>query len=69
MKLKNGQKVSYEINGKKYSGIIKETNNEYMPYEIEFAEYPTIDGLIIESLLVHKSNLEKIIGTNTLKNE
>ena len=69
MKLKNGQKVSYEINGKKYSGVIKETNSECMPYEIEFVEHPTIDGLIIESLLVHKSNLEKIIGTNTFKNE
>ena len=69
MKLKNGQKVSYEINGEKYSGAIKETNNKYMPYEIEFEKHPIIGGLIIESLLVHKSNLEKIIGTNTFKNE
>lgn len=69
MKLKNGQKVSYEINGKKYSGVIKETNSECLPYEIEFAEPPTIDGLIVHSLLVHKTNLKKIIGTNFFKNE
>lgn len=70
MKLKNGQKVSYEVNGKKYSGTIKETNNECMPYEIEFVEeHPIICGLIIESLLIHRSNLKKIIGTNTFKNE
>lgn len=69
MKLKNGQKVSYEINGKKYSGVIRETNSEFLPYEIEFAEHPIIDGLIVEFLLVHKTNLKKIIGTNIFKNE
>ena len=69
MKLKNGQKVSYEINEKKYSGIIKETNIGYIPYEIEFIEKPIIDGLVIESLFIHKKNLGKIIGTNIFKNE
>ena len=69
MKLKNGQKVSYEINEKKYSGIIKETNLKYIPYEIEFIEKPTIDDLVIESLIIHKKNLGKIIGTNIFKNE
>ena len=69
MKLKNGQKVSYEINGTKYSGTLKETNSEVVPYEIEFEEHPIINGLIIESLLVHKLNLGKIIGTNIFKNE
>lgn len=69
MKLENGQKVSYEINGKKYSGVIRETNSESLPYEIEFAEHPIIDGLIVESLLVHKTNLKKIIGANIFKNE
>ena len=69
MKLKNGQKVSYEINEKKYSGIIKETNLKYITYEIEFIEKPTIDGLVIESLFIHKKNLGKIIGTNIFKNE
>ena len=69
MKLTNGQKVSYEVNEKKYSGVIKETNLEYIPYEIEFIEKPTIDGLVIESLFIHKKNLGKIIGTNIFKNE
>ena len=69
MKLTNGQKVSYEVNEKKYSGVIKETNLEYIPYKIEFIEKPTIDGLVIESLFIHKKNLGKIIGTNIFKNE
>ena len=69
MKFKNGQKVSYEINEKKYFGIIKETNLKYIPYEIEFIEKPTIDDLVIESLFIHKKNLGKIIGTNIFKNE
>ena len=69
MKLENGQKVSYEINEKKYPGIIKKTNIEYMPYEIEFLEKPIIDDLIVESLLIHKKNLGKIIGINIFKNE
>ena len=63
MKFKNGQKVSYEIDGENYSGTIRETN------EIKFIEKPIINGLIIDSLVVHKSNVGKIIGTNIFKNE
>ena len=69
MKLENGQKVSYEINEKKYPGIIKKTNIEYMPYEIEFLEKPIIDDLVVESLLIHKKKNRKIIGINIFKNE
>ena len=32
MKFKNGQKVSYEIDGKNYSGTIIETNIKDTPY-------------------------------------
>ena len=69
MKLKNGQKVSYEIDGENYSGTIRETNIKDTPYEIKFIEKPIINGLIIDSLVVHKSNVVKIIGTNIFKNE
>lgn len=69
MKFKNGQRVSYEICGENYSGIIRETNIKYTPYEIKFIEKPIINGLIIDSLVVHKSNVWKIIGTNIFKNE
>ena len=69
MKFKNGQRVSYEICGENYSGTIRETNIEDTPYEIKFIEKPIINGLIIDSLVVHKSNVWKIIGTNILKNE
>ena len=69
MKFKNGQRVSYEICGENYSGTIIETNIKDTPYEIKFIEKPIINGLIIDSLVVHKSNVWKIIGTNILKNE
>ena len=69
MKFKNGQKVSYEICGENYSGTIIETNIKYTPYEIKFIEKPIINGLIIDSLVIHKSNVRKIIGTNIFKNE
>lgn len=69
MKFKNGQKVSYEIDGENYSGTIRETNIKYTPYEIKFIEKPIINDLIIDSLVVHKSNVGKIIGTNIFKNE
>ena len=69
MKFKNGQRVSYEICGENYSGTIIETNIKDIPYEIKFIEKPTINGLIIDSLVVHKSNVLKIIGTNIFKNE
>ena len=69
MKFKNGQRVSYEICGQNYSGTIRETNIKDIPYEIKFIEKPTINGLIIDSLVVHKSNVLKIIGTNIFKNE
>ena len=69
MKFKNGQRVSYEICGENYSGTIRETNIKHAPYEIKFIEKPIINGLIIDSLVVHKSNVRKIIGTNILKNE
>ena len=69
MKFKNGQRVSYEICGENYSGTIRETNIKDTPYEIKFIEKPIINGLIIDSLVVHKSNVRKIIGTNILKNE
>ena len=70
MKFKNGQKVSYEIDGKNYSGSIIETNIKHAPYEIKFIEKPIINGLIIiDSLVVHKSNVGKIIGPNIFKNE
>ena len=69
MKFKNGQKVSYEICGENYSGTIIETNIKDTPYEIKFIEKPIINGLIIDSLVVHKSNVLKIIGTNIFKNE
>ena len=69
MKFKNGQRVSYEICGQNYSGTIRETNIKYTPYEIKFIEKPIINGLIIDSLVVHKSNVLKIIGTNIFKNE
>ena len=69
MKFKNGQKVSYEIDGENYSGTIRETNIKDTPYEIKFIEKPIINGLIIDSLVVHKSNVVKIIGTNIFKNE
>ena len=69
MKFKNGQRVSYEICGENYSGIIRETNIKDTPYEIKFIEKPIINGLIMDSLVVHKSNVLKIIGTNIFKNE
>ena len=69
MKFKNGQRVSYEICGENYSGTIIETNIKDTPYEIKFIEKPIINGLIIDSLVVHKSNVLKIIGTNIFKNE
>ena len=70
MKFKNGQRVSYEICGENYSGIIRETNIKDTPYEIKFIEKPITNGLIIiDSLVIHKSNVGKIIGTNILKNE
>ena len=69
MKFKNGQKVSYEIDGENYSGTIRETNIKDTPYEIKFIEKPIINGLIIDSLVVYKSNVGKIIGTNIFKNE
>ena len=69
MKFKNGQRVSYEICGENYSGTIIETNIKYTPYEIKFIEKPIINGLTIDSLVVHKSNVLKIIGTNIFKNE
>ena len=69
MKFKNGQRVSYEICGENYSGTIIETNIKDIPYEIKFIEKPIINGLIIDSLVVHKSNVLKIIGTNIFKNE
>lgn len=40
-----------------------------MPYKIKFIEEPVIDGLVINSLIVHKKNLGKIIGSNIFKNE
>lgn len=69
MKFKNGQRVSYKICGENYSGIIRETNIKDTPYEIKFIEKPITNGLIIDSLVVHKSNVGKIIGTNIFKNE
>ena len=69
MKFKNGQRVSYEICGENYSGTIIETNIKDIPYEIKFIEKPIINGLTIDSLVVHKSNVLKIIGTNIFKNE
>ena len=69
MKFKNGQKVSYEICGVFFSFTIRETNIKDTPYEIKFIEKPIINGLIIDSLVVHKSNVGKIIGTNIFKNE
>lgn len=69
MKFKNGQKVSYEIDGENYSGTIRETNIKDTPYEIKFIEKPIINGLIIDSLVVYKLNVGKIIGTNIFKNE
>ena len=69
MKFKNGQRVSYEICGENYSGTIRETNIKDTPYEIKFIEKPIINGLIIDFLVVHKSNVLKIIGTNIFKNE
>lgn len=69
MKFENGQKVFYEINERKYPGVIKKTNVKSMPYKIKFIEEPVIDGLVINSLIVHKKNLGKIIGSNIFKNE
>ena len=69
MKFKNGQRVSYEICGENYSGTIIETNIKDIPYEIKFIEKPIINGLTIDSLVIHKSNVLKIIGTNIFKNE